>query len=40
MDITLDFIDPTNGETLEITVAWQQTTAAIAYYERRGWSLL
>ena len=39
MDITITFIDPTNGETLEITVTRPEVTAAIEWHARAGWEL-
>jgi len=39
MEIVLSFIDPTDGETLEITVTRAEVTAAIAWHEARGYTL-
>ena len=39
MEIVLSFIDPTDGETLEITVTRPEVTAAIAWHARAGWEL-
>jgi len=39
MEIVLSFIDPTDGETLEIAVTHAEVTAAIEWHARAGWEL-
>ena len=38
--ITLDFVNTETGEIETITISQSAVTAAIAYYEERGWALL
>ena len=39
MTITLTFIDPTDGETLEVEVTRPEVTAAIEWHDLDGWEL-